>query len=416
MAGLVVTALLSLPSYALTINGRQCADNTVLVRFKDGVPEHKKSAVLSALGALDIQKSYGNFFKTVIVPKGFVKAVIHALKGHAAIEYAQPDYILKALSLPNDELYNVQWNFSLINVEQAWEKTTGAGVVVAVADTGVSPHGNDGFGDRLLEGYNAIFRIKARWEDFNFHGTHVAGTIGQETGNHTGVAGIAYDAKILPVKVLNRVGFGTTSAVVNGIRWAVDNDAKIINMSLGAPDGSDLLKAAVDEAYQRGVTVIAASGNDVDDDNPTELLPVDYPAAYDSVIAVGAVTHLKQRAYYSNGGPELDLVAPGGGVRDPFDNSDYDFSKKGVLQETFVQFLGFKGFAVGWSYEQLTGTSMACPHVAGVAALVKSLHPDWGPDKIKEALVQTAEDLGPEGRDDEYGYGLVNAYTAVLYE
>ncbi len=126
-------------------------------------------------------------------------------------------------------------------------------------------------------------------------------------------------------------------------------------------------------------------------------------------MAVGAVGYKMQRAFYSNFGPELDIVAPGGDSSQDPENDD-------IVQETFIEFLGFRNFAVGWKYASLSGTSMAAPHVSGVAALIKSINPQWGPDEIKTAIVETAIDLGPTGRDDEYGYGLIDADAALIYD
>jgi serine protease len=415
----IIILLTVTTTYAFTVNGRECVPDEVIVRFKDGIREHEKISVLKTHGAIDIQSSYKDFFKVVKVPEGSVKAVIHVLEKHPAIKYAEPNYILRAYGVPNDPKYDLQWNFPLINVEEAWEVSTGEGVTVAVVDTGVNPHGNDGFGDRLLDGFNAFLR-KSYWEDGNYHGTHVAGTIAQETNNEKGVAGIAYDAQILPVKVISRFNFATVSSVAKGIYWAADNDADIINMSLGGPEGGTALEDAVNYAYNNNITLIAASGNEsVDEDfsyyYDEWLQPVSYPAVYENVIAVGAVGYNRERAPYSNGGPELDIVAPGGDEYEDIDNDGYpDYIA--ILQETFSEFLGFRTFAIGWDYKYLSGTSMAAPHVAGVAALIKSVHPAWGPDEIKEAITETARELGQTGWDEQYGYGLIDAYEAVTYQ
>ena len=154
------------------------------------------------------------------------------------------------------------------------------------------------------------------------------------------------------------------------------------------------------------VTVIAAAGND-------GRAEVGCPAAFANVIAVGAINYQKMRTPYSNYGPELAVVAPGGvTAEDPDGDGNLN---GGILQETFRQSLGFRFFAFGWGYWFLSGTSMATPHVSGVAALIKSKHPDWTPQQIKDALINTAEDLGAPGKDNEYGYGLVDAYAALQY-
>ncbi|MCP4714936.1 MAG: S8 family serine peptidase, partial [Deltaproteobacteria bacterium] len=296
-------------------------------------------------------------------------------------------------------------NFDMINIEDAWEESTGAGVVVAVIDTGVNPNGKDGFGGRLLDGYNAIREVERFWEDDHGHGTHVAGTIAQETGNGIGCAGIAFDARILPVKAFNRQGISDSAAMIAGIRWAVDNGADIINMSFGRTWLEDeelaLREAAIEYAYEQGVVMIASSGNlnEYRSFGPG----MGHPANSEKVIAVGAVNVHAEITASSDGSPDLDLVAPGGD------------SYFGIYQETFDRFFRIGRIAVGWDSYRWSGTSMACPHVSGTAALLKSIHPDWGPEEIKEALVETAVDYGPEGKDDYYGYGLLDAAAAVRY-
>jgi serine protease len=311
--------------------------------------------------------------------------------------------------IPDDAAYPRQWHFTLINLEKAWDVSTGDGVTVAVLDSGISPYGHDGFGDRLLDGYNALLNIPARWEDYNYHGTHVAGTIAQETNNRRGTAGVAFSARLLPVKVLGRIGYGTRAAVAAGIVWAADHNAAVINMSFGETDPSEAIREALEYASAQGVTLVAAAGNDSDAET---LAPVRYPAAFDRVIAVGAVDYNGNRAFYSNAGPELDLVAPGGDKQVDADGDGYE---DGILQETFERLLGFSWGALGWDYQYLQGTSMAAPHVAGVAALIKAVHPEWGPDEIEQALTATAVDLGKPGTDSQYGYGLVDADAAVRY-
>ena len=402
----IIIFLAGQTAYAFMIHGQNCVPDELLVKFKQGTAEDIQARILQELGALSIKPSYKNRFKVVKIPEGMLEKMLSLFSRHPAVAYAVPNYSLKLYFTPDDKYYDLQWNFPLIHVDQAWDISSGEGVTVAVVDTGVNPTGHDGFGDRLLPGYNAITGSESTWQDANQHGTHVAGTIAQETNNGTGVAGIAFSANILPVKVLPRSGFASDSNiswVTDGIDWAVDHGADIINMSLGGPNPSPPLEEAVNDAVNRGVTVIAAAGN--------ENTQVGYPAAYDSVIAVGAVDQNKERTFYSNFGPALDIVAPGG-TSDDIDNDGYE---DGILQETFHQYLGFRYFAVGWNYYFFQGTSMAAPHVAGVAALIKSKHPDWTPEQIRSALINTAEDLGDPGRDDQYGYGLVDAFAALQY-
>lgn len=407
---LFILIVLTVPAYGfMSDDDLQDCSREIIIKFKEPIPDDRKESFLKTLGARRIQNAYKNVFTVAEIPEGSLPSLLQALAKNHAIAYAEPNSRLKAYGIPNDPDYSLQWHLHMINLERAWDYSTGENVTVAVLDSGINPYGNDGFGDRVLPGFNAFLNSTVRWEDYNYHGTHVAGTIGQETNNGTGVAGIAYAARLLPVKVLNRWGFGFRSSVASGIRWAADQGADIINMSLGEAENSQAISEAVEYAYSKGVTLIAAAGNDSGSD---VLAPVSYPAAGDHVIAVGAVDYNGDRAFYSNGGPELDLVAPGGDKQVDDNNDGYP---DGVYQETFSRYLGYTRFAVGWDYVFLQGTSMASPHVTGVAALLKALHPEWGPDDIYTALVETAKDLGSPGKDDAYGYGLLDAYAAVVY-
>ena len=376
----------------------------LLVKFKPGVSLKTRDTIHRGFGVSEMRDGHNRMFQILSVAPGREREIAKAYSKKAEIEYAEPNYYRSMLSTPDDDYFRYQWNLPLINVPAAWDVATGEGVTVAVVDTGINPFGEDSFGsfgdDRLLRGYNAILRIPGGI-DFDGHGTHVAGTIGQETNNGIGVAGIAHDAYILPVKAMSALlGGGLDSWIIRGIHWAVEQDADIINLSLGYGVFSRALEDAVNYAYESGVTVVAAAGNDGVDQ-------IIFPAAFANSIAVGAVDYDKVITEYSNYGEALDLVAPGGDTSLDHLDLNGDGYGDGILQET----CGFLGF--DWNYWYFTGTSVASPHVAGVAALVKSLHPDYGPDDIKRVLQDTAEDLGEPGWDEQYGYGLVDAYAAV---
>lgn len=374
----------------------------LLVKFKQGVSLQKRDAIHRDFTASEMREGYKKLFQIISVLPGREREIAKAYAERPEIEYAEPNYYRTIYATPNDELYQYQWHLPLTNIPEAWDLSTGEGVTVAIIDTGVNPFGRDSFGstgeNRVLRGYNAIVGLPGGI-DFEGHGTHVAGVVGQETNNGVGVAGIAYGANILPVKVLNILGVGLDNWIISGIRWATDHGADVINLSLGSFNNSKALEDAVNYAYENGVTVVAAAGNSGDGE-------VMYPAAYENCIAVGAVDYDKVLTDYSNYGDTLDLVAPGG------DNNvdlNGDGNVDGILQENF----GFLGF--NWGYWYYTGTSFSSPHVAGVAALVKSIHPDYGPDEIKQVLQDTAQDLGDPGWDERYGHGLVDAYAAVSY-
>ncbi|MBK5093972.1 MAG: peptidase S8, partial [Actinobacteria bacterium] len=269
--------------------------------------------------------------------------------------------------------------------------------IVAVLDTGVA-YANRGRYRRspdfnkysFVQGYDFI-NSDAFPDDDNGHGTHVCGTIAQSTDNDLYVAGIAFNCSIMPVKVMDRFGHGTDVDIIDGIGYAADNGANIINMSLGGPDTNPMLEAAVNYAASKGVVICASTGNDGEEG-------IYYPAAYPECMAVGATNRSRQRASYSNYGNEIDVVAPGGEAPDL------------IYQVTYlVEGAPFSVFALIGGY----GTSMACPHVAGVAALLKSHNPAWTRWQIRTAIEKTCSDLGPVGWDKGTGYGLIDAAAAL---
>lgn len=358
-----------------------------------------------------------------VLPVPDVEAAIAALSRNPKIEFVEPNYIYRTYAVPNDTLYSYQWHFDNtdfggVHAESAWDITAGAGVTVAVVDTGVayedySSGGRGRWAERYYQapdlantcfvaGYDFI-NDDAHANDDNAHGTHVAGTIAQSTNNDSGAAGLAYESCIMPVKVLGADGSGSTASVANGIYFAVDNGADVINMSLGSDAPSSAIEDAVAYAYANGVTVVAAAGNSGG--------AVGYPAAYDEyVIAVGATDYNEDKAPYSSYGPSIDVVAPGGNNSEDYDNNGY---VDGVLQQTFNP---STRNVSDFGYYFFQGTSMASPHVAGVAAMILANGNATTPDEVRTALEASADDLGATGRDDIYGHGIVNAYQSLLWD
>ncbi|MEZ4235206.1 MAG: S8 family peptidase [Myxococcota bacterium] len=318
--------------------------------------------------------------------------VLKKLEANEEVEWVEQAVELQCAGVPNDPYWKYQWHLQNLHVDQAWEITQGEGVVVAVVDTGVSAH-EDGF-FKLLQGHDFVANDDDP-ADENGHGSHVAGTIGQASNNGIGVAGVAPKVSILPVRVLDANGSGSNTWVAEGIVWAVDHGANIINLSLGSPASSEAIADAVAYAYENGVTVVAATGND----GYTDF--IGFPAALETTIAVGSVDLKNEVAFYSNQGKEIDLVAPGG---DSTADKNGDGQQDGVLQETRLNGT--------WAYHFLQGTSMATPHVAGTAALLYSKGVT-DPDKIRKVLTATATDLGDKGWDTVYGAGLVNPVAAL---
>lgn len=339
-------------------------------------------------------------------------------KKNKDVEYAEPNYIVHAFSAPNDPYYSFQWNLNNllnggIHTEQAWDTAIGAGVTVAVVDTGIA---YENYSDRkgkyykapdfnqtcFKQGYDFVNK-DVHANDDNSHGTHVAGTIAQSTNNAQGVAGVAYGACLIPIKVLDKNGSGTSANVASGIRFAADKGAQVINLSLGSSASSQAIQDAVNYAYQKGVTVVAASGND-------GASQVSYPAAYDDyVIAVGATRYDRTLASYSNYGQSIDIVAPGGDLSKDQNGDGY---ADGILQNTFNPTTKKTNSFGYWFFQ---GTSMASPHVAGAAALVISHGNATAPDSVRTVLQSSADDLGDAGWDSMYGFGFVNAQAALAW-
>ncbi len=307
-------------------------------------------------------------------------------------------------SFPNDPCYKFQWHLAQIGLPKAWKLGQGRDVVVAVIDTGVTKV-PDLADTAFVKGYNFVANNEDASDDHG-HGTHVAGTIAQATNNALGVAGVAFGAKIMPLKVLSARGSGSMAAIAQAIRYAADNGAHVVNMSLGGPFPVATIKAAVQYARSKGVVVVAAAGND-------GRGRVSYPAKYPGVIAVAATQYDETTTFYSNWGGEIDVAAPGGNVRV---DQNGDGKPDGVLQNTVVP-----GDISRTDYLFFMGTSMASPHVAGVAALVVGAGVRR-PEAVEAVLLETARrpkaiadrpDKRPGRIDDRYGAGLVDAHSAL---
>lgn len=359
---------------------------------------------------------------------------IKALRASSDVRSASPNYRVHANAVPNDPLYKLQWHYPLINLPEAWNITdgsrSGAPVVVAVVDTGVVLTHPDLAG-QLVPGYDFVSDARLSRDGdgidadpsdpgdlahggrtSSFHGTHVAGTIAAKTNNALGVAGVAGGARIMPVRVLGAGGQGTTYDILQGFRFAAGlaNDsgrlpvqrADIVNMSLGGPGAVQAFQDAIAAARAQGVIVVAAAGNE-HTDRPS------FPASYSGVISVSAVGPDRSLAEYSNFGSRITVAAPGG--------SQYLDENADGRPDQVISTVGVDtGSAPGWSYDAIAGTSMASPHVAGVIALMRAVNPVISPAQVDQVLASgtMTDDIGPAGHDDQFGYGLINAYKAVV--
>ena len=349
------------------------------------------------------------------------------------VEYAEPNYIRQPMATtPDDTLYDYQWDLDIMELPSAWDLTTGersdgVDVVVAVVDTGVYMNHEDLSGQLTSDGYDFISDTSisndgngidsnpddpgdsTRSGQSSWHGTHVAGTIAAATNNSTGIAGIAWNAKVMPVRTLG-VGGGTTYDIIQGMYYAAglendsgtlpDQTADILNLSLGGTSSSYAEEAAVTAIYEAGVIIVAASGNDGTSE-------VNYPAGYDHVIAVGATDANDEITDYSNYGSHLDLSAPGG------DNADAN--SDGVVDGIYSTVANDDSGSRSSDYSLYEGTSMAAPHVAGVIALMKAVYPELTADQLDQLIMagEISDDLGASGKDNYHGYGRINALKAV---
>jgi len=379
----------------------------ILVKFNPGVPQAEVAATHAALGGKVLYESpYGGFHRVAVPAGKTAEQMVQAYGRNPNVEYTELNTICYAAMIPNDPYYPYQWHFPMINMPQAWDVTTGdPGVIVAILDTGIAyeDYGSylqapDLAGTTFVPGYDFV-NDDAHPNDDQCHGTHVCGTVAQTTNNSLGVAGIAFNTSVMPVKVLNAAGSGTASQLADGLYFAADNGADVVSMSLSWPAGYDpgpTVHNAITYAYNKGVVLVAAAGNE-------GVGQISYPAAYSECIAVGALNSGYTLADYSQYGTGLELVAPGGDGTD----RDGDGYMDGVLQQTFTE-----NVPTDFGYWFFTGTSMATPHVSGVVALMIA-NGTTGVENIRQVLHDTAQDLGASGYDTTYGHGLLDAYAAL---
>jgi len=439
--------------------GMRYARGRILVKFRDGASAPAGAA----------RPEYADFDLVAIDPDGDAEAAAAAFRERDDVEYAQPAYVMHPTMVPNDPLYKeLQWNLPLIDMERAWDIQPQAGstITVAVIDTGMAYTNatitTNILGFRNEQGtyppmqnvtipYSAATqlvtpgRIVAPHDfvnntstplDFDGHGTHVSGTIGQLTNDSIGTAGIAFNVKLMPLKVICSdwdVLFGTPASrcgtddeVAQAIRYAADNGAKVINMSIGrdSPSGcganrnlpgcAPAIEDAMNYAVGKGVFISIAAGNGFNDGNPTQV-PAEIASRVRGAVSVAALDQFKNRASYSSTGSWVELAAPGGGGGD----DDLGF----VWQQTF-DFHFTDTFDLPPSqyraprfdvlrYIGYAGTSQATPHVSGVAAMLIQ-QGITSPAAVEDALEKSAIDLGAKGRDDSFGFGLIDARNALF--
>lgn len=358
------------------------APDQILVRFYPDTPEDAKvdahirhgGRVLKVIPEIDVH--------VIQIPENKVREKLRAYQREEMVEFAEPDYIAVAIFTPNDPNFGKQWGMTKIQAPQAWDKTRGSSnVKIAICDTGIDQNHLD-LSAKIVANKN--FTLSPTVDDKYGHGTHVAGIAAAMTDNGIGVAGVGFNSSLMNAKVLGDNGSGYYSWVGNGIIWAANNGAKVINLSLGGTAPSSTLESAVKYAWNNGCVLVAAAGND-DTDAPL------YPAYYDNCIAVAATDDKDAKASFSNYGVWVDIAAPGVGIFSTLPNHNNR--------------IGIK------NYGSLSGTSMATPHVSGVAALVWTTKYGMSNTDVRNRIEDTADQAGTMW--SKYGIERVNAYGAV---
>ncbi|MCS1352535.1 S8 family peptidase [Mechercharimyces sp. CAU 1602] len=376
--GLAVTLPLSnnLPAVGLdTASAETKSSDEIVVKFSDKTSEKVRKSIHRAEKSNVLEQNESLDFDVVEVEGQSVEEAIAEYSDMENVEYAEPIIEYKASWTPDDPMYESdQYGPQNMSVPEVWDTTKGSSdTVVAVIDTGVQSDHPDLSG-KVIEGYDFVDDDNDA-SDEQGHGTHVAGTIGAATNNGIGVAGVAPEVQIMPVRVLDANGSGTNESVANGITYAADNGAQVINLSLGGPQSSQVIEDAVEYAVSKGVLVVAAAGNE-STSSPS------YPAYYEGALSVAAVDANDTIADFSNYGDWVDVAAPGVDIISTELNGEY---------------------------VKYSGTSMASPHVAGVAALLSSQ--GMAADEIRDSIQSSADQI--DGTGDKWTYGRVNAAKAI---
>lgn len=455
----------------------------VVVRFRGATPQTRDMAAMSAVrrqlregGSIE----WVGGFDAIVRDNAQTDAHVLAerLQQMPEVEFAEPNYLYKigprtagsrmALSerdillepraiVPNDPGFSArQWNLSAIDISRAWDIEPGgkSSIIVAVVDTGITVTGGSytfsnwngsaivnqsfAFGvnpdlaaSRLVTPFDFI-NNSTTVLDMDGHGTHVSGTIAQDTNNSLGDAGIAYNVKIMPVKVCSgywdvqfaRSKVGITgqapldsggcpnSAIASGIRYAADNGAKVINISLGGDSASASILSALQYAVGKGAFIATAGGNEYEDGNPVEYPAADAPSI-DGLMSVAATNRSGNRAHYSNTGNYIEIAAPGGSSRDQSLGTGYVWQSTLIFTDSDPATGFFTPRFDRYAEIGFQGTSMATPHVVGMAALLMS-HGITSPPVVETLIRRTAKDIGDTGKDTSFGYGLIQPRAALF--
>lgn len=354
----------------------------ILVRFADPVSSAEQARIHQLAGGSPERVIPQINVEVVKVPQGGEQSAIAIYTQQPGVEFAEPDYVVRAQFLPQDPYYLPnQWSLQHIDMRKAWQVQRGKNSIrIAVLDTGIAGDHPD-LKDKIAGGKNFVTPGSTQWKDGNGHGSHVAGVAAARTHNGIGIAGTGFFSHLLIGKVLDSTGSGYTSNVAEAVIWATDAGAKVINMSLGTYAKTTTFEAAINYAWNKGALPIAAAGNN----SSSQLL---YPAAYANCMAIAATDKRDRKATFSNFGNHIDIAAPG--------------------VEIFSTVNGTAATPEKYAYMQ--GTSMATPHVSGVAALVAAQFPGASPAFIRARLKQG---VNPVSSSVPIGTGRLNGYLAL---
>jgi serine protease len=388
----------------------------VIVQFRDSIDVGTmERAIHAAGGAVALKSAFGSRYRVTLRPGLSVPEALGRFASMGEVLYATPNQVRHASFVPDDPFLSRQWNMSIVHAERTWDIQQGdPSVAVAIVDTGIAFEDFGEFGKapdwgptRFIPGLN-VFSNGAHANDDNGHGTNVASIVAEAGNNGIGYAGLAFATTLMPVKVLDSSGSGEDFLIAEGIDYARTfsangvNPVKVINMSLGGPGDDSTLDDAIDRAIASGITVVAAAGN--------ESGPVDFPAAHPGVIAVGAVDSSSVLTSYSNFGPQVAVVAPGGSGNDCPLVGDCTTIVPTQNFDVFTPRFNVFTYDIGYA-----GTSQATPHVSAVAALLYR-QGITSPAAVLAAIEQTAQHLGtgaPGTRNAQYGFGLVRPDLAL---
>lgn len=358
---------------SLAFDKEEFSQDTLVIRFEEGVTDGEKEEILSTIEGKKERKLEKIGAERIKVKKYRVRESANKLKRNRKVKYVEPDFIATKAFVPNDTFYSLQWGLPKVRAEGAWDKNIGSNSFpVAVVDTGIDESHPD------LNG-KVVKRVNFTTDpdvDGDGHGTHVAGIVAATTNNSAGVASLGFDTKLISVKSLDNNGSGYYSWIANGIIWATDHGARVINLSLGGSSDSQLLRDAVNYAWERGVVVVAAAGN-------SNRTTASYPAYYTNSIAVAATDSSDAKASFSNYGSWVDLAAPGVSI-----------------------YSTYKG---GYAY--LSGTSMATPFVSALSSLVFSNNPTFSNQQVRNKVESSAERIF--GTGSYWTHGRIDACAAL---